>query len=192
MESLITEDDLNELDRIVTDFEEKYKKFSADTNTESDFQTILRAHLYIEYELERMLLGNVNNPEVIRGKLRFVDKVRIIFALGLLPMGDMIAINKINFYRNSYAHELDYIFTEEDYNKLIDSFSPQQRKQYQGYINKNNIANVSEKLKIALFTIWILLYEANTISKDMRKKLEDYLRNFPRRSPSNSVKAYDI
>ncbi|MBE0337115.1 hypothetical protein E0698_11660 [Paenibacillus sp. 23TSA30-6] len=180
MDSLLSQEDLDEIESVAADFEQKYNKFTTDTSSESDLQTILRAHLYIEYELEQILLKNLLHPELLRDKLRFIDKVRFVFSMGLVPRENMDAILKINNLRNTFAHKLEYNFFEEDLNKLMDSFSNKQRTDYASYLKGETMAGVSGKLKTALFTIWISLYEVNNISKELAEKMQRNLEYIKR------------
>nr|WP_154958439.1 hypothetical protein [Paenibacillus xylanexedens] len=176
MDSILSQKDLNEMELIVLDFDQQYNKFIADTSSENNFQTILRAHLYIEHELEQILSKQLLYPEILSiNKMRFSDKVKVVFAVGLVPLEDRNAILRIDKIRNDFAHKLNYNFSEEDLDKLIDSFSIKNRKEYKSYLKGEESASIGEKLKMALFTIWITLYEFSNISKDLAEKVEKNL-----------------
>lgn len=100
--------------------------------------------------------------------------------MGLVPRENMDAILKINNLRNTFAHKLEYNFFEEDLNKLMDSFSNKQRTDYASYLKGETMAGVSGKLKTALFTIWISLYEVNNISKELAEKMQRNLEYIKR------------
>ncbi|WP_053781789.1 hypothetical protein [Paenibacillus xylanivorans] len=177
MDLILTEEDYNQMEEIHKDFSKQHDKFMLDTSSESNLQTILRAHLYIEYELEKMLLSTLVHPEILKGKLRFIDKVRFVFALDLLPLETMSSILKINKLRNAFAHELEYSFSEADFDQLMESFSEEQKKKLPSYLSSETVIDISEKLKMALFTVWIELYEVNNISKELAEKLQRNLEN---------------
>ncbi|MEC0174355.1 hypothetical protein P4H83_05680 [Paenibacillus favisporus] len=182
MDSLLTQDDLDEMETIAEVFLQQYNKFMMDTSSESNLQTILRAHLYIEFELEKLLLKTLTHPDILRGKLRFIDKVRFVFALGLLPKEEMDAIVKINNLRNAFAHKLEYDFSEDHLDKLIDSFSAKQHTEYVSYLGGESVTDIGGRLKMALFTIWISLYEVNSISKELAEKMQNNSESIKRKN----------
>lgn len=162
------DDEFNtELLQIAIRYKERYEKFTKDTEGESILQIILRAHLYIEYELRKILRANLQYPELLEDKLRFSDIVNIVFSMGLIPIEEMAVIKKINNLRNTYAHNLNFTITEEEIKKLIDSMSPSKRMRFE----RQKSTNIIDQLRDILFWVWTDLYEYTLIPHHVKEQL---------------------
>ncbi|WP_255262190.1 hypothetical protein [Bacillus cereus] len=105
-------------------------EFMDATNEEDELQIILRGHIYIEHEIEKMLINHLVEPSVIMGgrnRLNFNTKLNLAVALGLLPKDKKSPYDKLGGLRNKYAHKLNYKMTELDLNKLVDSMDKEIR-----------------------------------------------------------------
>lgn len=88
----------------------------------------LGAHLYIENELNKLLRKSLKYPDDLIGtKMRFIDKLRLVFAMGIIPMEEMEVMVKVNKLRNSFSHNLDYVINESIVNDIIDSLSDRRK-----------------------------------------------------------------
>lgn len=65
---------------------EQVREFLTVTDGEDSLQIVLRGHLYVEYELERLLRHNIENPDsILTNRFMFMNKLNLATALGLLP-----------------------------------------------------------------------------------------------------------
>ncbi|MCQ6529896.1 hypothetical protein [Bacillus mycoides] len=71
-------------------------EFMDATKGENELQIVLRAHLYIEYEIEKMLRNYFVEPKIFLDKNpSFSSKLNLVVALGLLPKDKMNPYEKI-------------------------------------------------------------------------------------------------
>ncbi|OMD95047.1 hypothetical protein NST58_20465 [Paenibacillus sp. FSL R10-2796] len=168
MSNIISSEDefTSEMIDITDKYEIQYEKFISETSAENYFQIILRAHLYIEHELQSMVNGNIKYPELLGNRLTFSDKMRLVFAIGLWPIEDMDLISKINKLRNKFAHNREFQLSVDDVNSLISSLSTRQLRQYK-ILNKDN-EDLSTTLRNILFTVWSDLISYNIIPKHIK------------------------
>ncbi|WGU96424.1 hypothetical protein QJQ58_09380 [Paenibacillus dendritiformis] len=164
--------DFIEIEALWRFFKEMLNKFELDTKGESHIQIVLRAHLYIENELNKLLNNALKHPEIIVNYMRFVDKLRLVFAIGILPIDEMDVIKKINRLRNSFAHDLSFEINDSIIEEITNSFSENQRKVFSTFYKSET--DLTNKLRTALFTTWIMLFEANHISFEMGNNLVKY------------------
>ena len=65
---------------------------------------------------------------------------------------------EVNRIRNSYSHDLNYNFNEEEYRKLENTFSPDFKNMYLSLLRTQKYPiNILIKLQTAIFTIWQLI-----------------------------------
>jgi len=166
-------------------------KFFEDTEGENDFVVVLRAHLYIEHEIGKLLrLGLVEPKLVFNDRFMFANKLTWAVAIGMLPkdaMSPYVALNKI---RNKYAHKLDAKLTEKDFNDMISGFNDDIRELYKEIDLRVGISkgSLEWRIRAAIITLWMHLkllvgeYELNkSVGYDIRlieaeKDLEEVKR----------------
>lgn len=101
------------------------------TNEEDELQIILRGHLYIEHELEKMLSIHMVEPQlVLNDRFLFMNKLNLAVALGLLPLSKKNPYKKLNDLRNKYVHKLKFKMDEKELNGLVDSLDKDLRKEF--------------------------------------------------------------
>lgn len=161
-----------ELGKLLKLIKDHFAKFLDDTKSENHIQIILRSHLYIENELNKMLINVLEHPEVIGNKLRFMDKLRLIIAMGILPKEEMEAIKRINNLRNSIAHNLDFEINDKVLDEIINSLSAEQRHKVTRRLEQTT--NLLDKLRAVLFETWLLVFEGNRIPLEQGKRLVEY------------------
>lgn len=137
----------------------KLERFHLDINSENPMQIILKGNLYIEYALRERLKEHLENPDILEcDKLTFNQLARLVFSLGLLPVGIFKTVMEVNHIRNLYSHDLKYNFNEEEYRKLEITFSPDFKNMYLLFLSTNKYPiNTLIKLQTAIFTIWQLI-----------------------------------
>lgn len=162
----------HQLTDIINKFEVQYNKFMEDTEGESIFQIILRAHLYIEYELTEILKQTLKYPDELGTNINFSLKLKLLLALDAISPELKDPIKYLNTLRNKYAHELSYQFNERMYNEFFDTLS--------GKLKATQLLRTTEclskRLRDALCSLWIELIELRLINKEIREDLEDYIR----------------
>ncbi len=102
--------------------------FLASIQGEDDLGAIVRAHLFIESELLKLIaqglakLGAVNLTVV-----NFPVKVGLAIALGSVPVGLQKALLKVNALRNKMAHNFHAQVTRADAQELFESLPTNER-----------------------------------------------------------------
>ncbi|MEH7125808.1 hypothetical protein V7127_21595, partial [Bacillus sp. JJ1773] len=143
---------------------------------------ILKAHLFIEFELEQILKSNLINPQFLKwDHMKYSQKENLIFAMALVPLEERNVIHGINQIRNKLAHNLEYEINEEELeSKIISQFSSRAKIFYEAtlsHFNKKYGEGLMSKLQCALFTIWEFLIEIRIIPDDLRKQLNSELKS---------------
>ncbi|MGG1167980.1 hypothetical protein [Bacillus cereus] len=165
-----------------------HKKISKDahefmrvTNEEDELQIILRGHIYIEHEIERLLRNHLVEPDAILGdRFMFMSKLNLAVALGLISADKKIPYKKLNDLRNDYAHALNYKMTEKALRGLVQSMD----KEIRGTVfkkewNEKKEMSVEErnllKLKRAMLSLWVYVSQLlHTLSiKEYEKRIEE-------------------
>lgn len=164
---------IKEFEEIALKFEGQYNKFIRDTDGESHFQIILRAHLYIEHELLAILEQHLKYPHIILDKIRFIDIVNLVFALGLLPIEDIKVFQKINRLRNLFAHDLEFTLNDEDISQLLNLFNPSLQKSFHSFLKSKKNVNTTTRLQTALFTIWSYVIGQNIIPSHIKDMIDE-------------------
>ncbi|GAA3410798.1 hypothetical protein ACFFNY_20870 [Paenibacillus hodogayensis] len=170
----LNEEFLDHLNEIVDRYEEQHNKFMEETSGENNFQVILRAHLYIEFEMKELLHIKLKHPQELGEQVKFSDTLRISLAIGAIPLELKNAISYVNRIRNKFAHDLNYQFNEATHKKFIDNFSNDMKNDYLRRLEKN-IDNgfLTTKLKEALFTVWFVLIDLRLVSDEIRVELKN-------------------
>lgn len=137
-------------------FNEGYKLFITETESESELQIILRGHLYIEREINEMLRMLLVEPdEILNNRFMFMNKLNLSVALGILPKEEKHIFRKINDLRNGFAHQLDYVCKEEDIDKIFNSFSKDLKKISKNYFNYDDELSKLNKLRKVIGVVWV-------------------------------------
>jgi len=93
---------------------------------EDELGVVVRAHLYIEYELGRFLCAALPIPNEL-GRLEYSVRVRLALACGL--RADLKGpLNALGALRNRFSHRPGYVLTEKDLNDLYATFGAFGRK----------------------------------------------------------------
>lgn len=110
-------EDLHKRTRVLSFDIDKFKKRI--TGTERS-QQLFYAHLYVDHVITKMLLDALKVPEAIhQSRMNFMQKLDLLFALGLMPKDVAAAVKKLNNLRNNIAHKLDFEITD----KMVRDFS---------------------------------------------------------------------
>lgn len=137
------------------------EEFMEATDEEDELQVVLRGHIYIEHEIERLLRNHLVEPDVIlTDKFMFMSKLNLAVALGLISVDRKIPYKKLNDLRNAYAHQLNYKMTGKALRGLVQSMD----KEIKGNVFKkerNNEKEMSDekrdllKLKRSVLSLWV-------------------------------------
>lgn len=157
---------LEEGENKIADFNKDLAQFLEDTAGENILQIILRGHLYIERQLTSFLELALKEPrEVIKERTSYGNKLSLAYAIGILSKDDKDTCKKIGDIRNSYAHKWGFELTEDEFDKLISTFTGDLKELYI-YNIKNNVT-LPSRLAIAIGVIFYHLrilteqYEGN-------------------------------
>lgn len=140
----------------IQSFNDDYKSFISDTESEDELQIILRGHLYIEREITEMLRMSLVEPdEILNSRFMFMNKVNLSIALGILRKDEKSIFKKINSLRNNYAHKLNYVCDEEFVEEIFNSFGDELKKISKNYFQYNNETSLVNKLRKVVGLVWI-------------------------------------
>ncbi|MED3038590.1 hypothetical protein P4313_26950 [Bacillus tropicus] len=138
-------------------------EFMKATNEEDELQIVLRGHLYIEHEIERLLRNHLVKPDaILSDRFMFMSKLNLAVALGLLSDDEKKPYKILNDLRNDYAHELNYKMTGKALRRLVQSMN----KEIKGDIFKREWDEKREmsdeerdllKLKRAMLSLWVYI-----------------------------------
>ncbi|EJR41435.1 hypothetical protein IIK_05816 [Bacillus cereus VD102] len=128
-------------------------KFFEDTEGEDELQVILRGHLYIEHELEKLLRLALVEPDYVltNNRFMFASKVDLAVSLGLLPKSSKKVYGKLNSVRNNYAHQLDFKITEKNLSDIVSCMDESMKHKYKGSSEKTLLEN----MKCVISTLWL-------------------------------------
>lgn len=151
-------------------------EFMDATKGEDELQIVLRAHLYIEYELEKMLRNYFVEPKVFLGKdPSFSSKLNLVVALGLLPKDKLSPYEKFNTLRNRYAHRLRFSVTDEKLDELASSLDKELKRDFfdKDWNKKKQDRDENyklSKLRWSLVALWV--YVSKSVYEQSISKFE--------------------
>ena len=154
------------------------KEFYALTETEDYMGVILRAHIYIEKDLSRLIELLLLRPEKIKLPY-FSSKLDAAYAMGAIDENWYSPLNKLNKIRNKYAHDFGYEFTNKEYDDLVSTLSKEARDEFmnnledyefiQQIINSTTLSETEFDLKKKL---QILISEMMIYVKQLSQTIE--------------------
>lgn len=149
---------------------ETIKAFMNDTKSEEILIVVLKAHLYIERELIKLLTESIIDEKVLKGTT-FRQKLDLANSMGLLD-GFYGALGKVNSIRNAYAHDIEYKFEEKNYEDLLATLMKEDKddfiKEYDVWkkmFYDGTIPELNFKLQILLNYIWFALISCRAFAK---------------------------
>lgn len=108
---------------------QKRKEFIQATKRDDTLAIVLKAHLYIEAELEELLrLGTKNYKEL--DLKYFKEKLNLCYGIGLIERDLYTVLKKFNTIRNKYGHRVDFEITETDFKEMYDLMNSEQKREY--------------------------------------------------------------
>ena len=108
---------------------QKRKEFIQATTRDDTLAIVLKAHLYIEAELEELLrLGTKNYKEL--DLKYFKEKLNLCYGIGLIDRDLYTVLKKFNTIRNKYGHRVDFEITETDFKEMYDLMNSEQKREY--------------------------------------------------------------
>lgn len=128
-----------------------------------ELQVILRGHLYIEHELEKLLKIYMVEPQlVLTDRFMFMNKINLAIALGALSLDKKMPYKRLNELRNNYVHQLKFKVSETDLNRLVDSFDRDLRdevsvKKWNEKLPEEYRRSHISKLQCAVLGLWTYL-----------------------------------
>ena len=92
------------------------------------FLVVLQSHLYFENLLERYIVSELPNGDVLikEGRLSFYQKIMVVNSFGTVESEIIEALRKFNSLRNSLAHKFGHTIQKEQ----IESISVAMGKDY--------------------------------------------------------------
>ena len=146
------------------------KNFMNDTKSEEILIVVLKAHLYIERELIKLLTESIIDEKILNGTT-FRQKLDLANSMGLVE-GFYGALGKVNSIRNEYAHDIAYEFDEKIYEDLLSTLTKEDKddflEEYDEWKNMfydGKIPELNFKLQILLNYIWFSLISFRAFAK---------------------------
>jgi hypothetical protein len=90
--------------------------------TEDELGSVVRAHLYIEFYMDRLIDASIPNPAALPAmRLDYFGRVKL---LGVLGVGDRLTkpLQNLGELRNKFAHQLNFRLTTERMRALYETF----------------------------------------------------------------------
>ena len=111
---------------------------------EDDLGKVVRAHIYIEHELQDFILFAAPNPDQLTrfDHIEFSEKVRLALVLGLNSELKP-ALKAAGSLRNKFSHRLDMKLGEEDAKNLMATLTPSARQRFQRF-SQRALSELSE------------------------------------------------
>jgi hypothetical protein len=148
------------------------KEFIRHTSTNDMTGLILKGHLFIENELDNLIDNTLIKPLKI-SQATFSNKIELSYSLGIIDQEWLGAFRKLNSIRNKYAHDINYNFSEKDFEDLLSTLSKEDKEEYfkdieaEEFINdvlkalnqkdKNNSFDINHRTRVLLANFWIYL-----------------------------------
>lgn len=149
---------------------ETIKNFMNDTNSEEILIVVLKAHLYIERELIKLLSESIIDEKILSGTT-FRQKLDLANSIGLVE-GFYGALGKVNSIRNAYAHDIEYEFDEKIYEDLLSTLTKEDKDdfleeydEWKQMFYDGKIPELNFKLQILLNYIWFALVTCRVFAK---------------------------
>jgi hypothetical protein len=134
------------------EFRKSYTEFLDLTDHEEEMIVVLRAHLYIEQEINQLLSKIFENmPE-----MTFSQKIDLCKSLAIIDNDIYNPLKKFNKLRNLFAHNLNFKLEEKHYEDLVSTLSKSSKDQFKEDLSRYNKTqiNLLDKLRILLASIW--------------------------------------
>jgi len=112
---------------------------------EDDLGKVVRAHIYIEHELQDLIFFAAPNPDQLErfDNMEFSEKVRLALILGL-DSNLKAGLTAVGNLRNKFSHRLDMKLGEEEANSLVASLPSPVRRKFQTLL-KDALSELPEK-----------------------------------------------
>jgi hypothetical protein len=153
--------------------ETRNKKFENQLNSFDDaLQIIIRGHLYVGAEIDDLITEQLPQPEYLDlDSFNFPKKIDLLIDLGLLPPEDKGGYLSLNRLRNKIAHDLDYIITEDQVNKLYQSLS----QNLQHPFHKKGQDHL-ENLRVTLCVLYVRIQAIRERVIENKKHMEELIK----------------
>lgn len=108
---------------------QKRKEFIKATKRDDTLAIVLKAHLYIEAELEELLRLGTKNYKALDLKY-FKEKLNLCYGIGLIDRDLYTVLKKFNTIRNKYGHRVEFEITETEFKEMYDLMNSEQKIEY--------------------------------------------------------------
>lgn len=128
---------------------------------EKPFNIIVRGHLYCESAIERLIQYGADNTDRLEfDKTTFYNKLRFAISFGAIPSDLFSVLDKLTFYRNKFAHNLNYSFEKKDQVDLANTLKSELKDDFLkktlcAYVNGDK--SFPGQLRRIVLGIWLLL-----------------------------------
>ncbi|MBT2722300.1 hypothetical protein [Bacillus sp. ISL-46] len=139
-------------DTRMKEFQRSYNEFLEITDHEEAMIVVIRAHLYIEQEINQLL----HKVLEIVPDMTFSQKINFCKSLLIIDKDMIGPLNKFNTLRNSFAHNLNFKLEEKNYDDLVSTLSKSSKEQFYKDLSRfhKSEKTLLDKLRILLASIW--------------------------------------
>ncbi len=150
---------------------------------EDDLGAVIRAHIYLERDIDRVISLIVHNPDYIeKMTMDFSIKLKLAIALG---MDEEIykPLVSITHIRNKFAHDLSMKLNKSDINNFYKSFIPEDQSAIQSIISDNEDRPYGLVKKFSLLTVKekfvvMVFYLATRVTDELRQEINFAIEGF--------------
>lgn len=101
-------------------------------NGEDPLGVLLRAHMFIEQDMNAIVAARVAYPDLLPRRPGFMVALKLVCAMGAVPADTLRFYERLNGLRNSMAHRLDFELTAAHQSELLDLIPPAFRDRFDG------------------------------------------------------------
>lgn len=123
-------------------------------SAEDEIGLIVRAHLYVEVGLNRLIESVLVNRNALKvADLKFSLKLRLARALGAIEENDQRACMVLNKLRNDFAHDLQSELTEQNESDLFKALGADMQEKVESACTPEQWKHFLPRLRLDLVTL---------------------------------------
>lgn len=152
-------------------------EFISKVSTGDQWVRLIAGHLYLDHVLTFMLSDGLAIPDAIDAKrLSFSQRLQMCAALGLIPEGEVRAIEKVNSLRNKLAHSLSFRIEDREVQELANCTSKRIRDALKAEKNRNKGPLELSELLTGIVYRTEIIRQSNAVGRLKTEKASARLR----------------
>lgn len=142
--------------------------FIAKIFADDSLTMVVKAHLYIESALSKLIETYLENPKALDlGRMPFSQKVQLGISLGLIQGGERKALVDLNRIRNRFVHDLEAELDEDDASGLLAELSPNDQRRVKRFLATFGISQATYMETLSM-TFTVLYMKYLTLAKGLK------------------------